>query len=131
MVSAFLAVIVNEKGEVLLQRRHDPGHEADNKWELPGGGLNYGETPEQAVIREVKEETGYDIEVIKLLPKIYTNTWPDAQVLLISYHCRIIGGDYAKLDSEVSEGKFIDPEKMDYSDALPFIKEIIELLKVK
>ena len=50
--------IFNDKGEVLLQRRGD-----SNLWGFPGGAVELGETPQMAAIREIKEETGLDVEV--------------------------------------------------------------------
>ena len=131
IIPCILAIITNEKGEVLFQKRNDPGSPAHDKWEFPGGGMEFGETPEQTLVREAKEETGYDVEIIRLLPKIYSNTWPEAQVLLIAYECKIKSGEYRKQDLEVSEGKFALPSEMDYSEALPYVKEIAELLSPK
>ena len=51
---------------MLLQKRAD-----SNKWGFPGGAVELGETPQMAAIREVKEETGLDVEVDKLIG-IYT-----------------------------------------------------------
>lgn len=126
------AVITNDAGEVYMQLRNDPGSDAHNKWELPGGGMDYGETPEETILREVKEETNLDIEIVRLLPKIFTNTWVKAnvQVVLMSYHCRVLP-DSAKFNpqiSEVFEGRFMKPEEIDKLDCLKFCKEIIELL---
>lgn len=56
--------IFNDKGEVLLQKRAD-----SNKWGFPGGVIELGETPQMAAIREVKEETGLDVEDGGLLRK--------------------------------------------------------------
>ena len=53
--------ILNEKSEVLLQRRGDT-----NMWGFPGGAIELGETPEMAVIREVKEETGLCLTSYKM-----------------------------------------------------------------
>ncbi|SDZ41247.1 mutator mutT protein [Evansella caseinilytica] len=53
------AVILNEEAQILLKKDPKRG------WELPGGHVEQGETIKAAVIREVKEETGIDIEVIK------------------------------------------------------------------
>ena len=55
--------IFNEQGEVLLQRRVDC-----NMWGFPGGALELGETPEMAAVREVKEETGYDVILESIIP---------------------------------------------------------------
>lgn len=56
------AVIFDDRGRVLLQRRADFGF-----WGLPGGAVEAGETLEQAVRREVKEKTGFDVEVVRLI----------------------------------------------------------------
>lgn len=59
--------IFNDAGEVLLQKRGD-----SNKWGFPGGAIELGETPQMAVIREVKEETGLDVRVDKMIG-VYTD----------------------------------------------------------
>lgn len=57
--------LIEENGKVLLiQRKGEP---FDKKWALPGGFVEYGETVEQAAIREVKEEVGIDVELKELL----------------------------------------------------------------
>jgi len=57
------ACITNDKGELLLQKRSGN----DNIWGLPGGALEIGESIEEAAKREVKEETGLNIEVDYLI----------------------------------------------------------------
>lgn len=54
--------IFDDEGRVLLQRRGDSG-----KWGFPGGAVELGETPEMAAVRELKEETGLDVEVKHLI----------------------------------------------------------------
>ena len=49
------AIVVNREGKVLLVRH---SYQSSHKWMLPGGGIGHGESPEQAAIREVAEETG-------------------------------------------------------------------------
>ena len=49
------AIVANDRGEVLLVRH---SYQSSEKWMLPGGGIGRGESPEQAAVREVAEETG-------------------------------------------------------------------------
>lgn len=59
------AVIINEKNEILLLKRNkDP---EQGCWTIPGGTVEFGETVEEAIIREVKEEIGVKIEIESLL----------------------------------------------------------------
>ncbi|MGE7717905.1 NUDIX domain-containing protein [Priestia megaterium] len=62
MIPAVSAVIFHDEKEILLQERLDNG-----KWSLPGGTMEPGETVEIAIKREVREETGFDMEVKQLL----------------------------------------------------------------
>ena len=57
-----LAVILNERRELLLQRRSDNG-----QWGLPGGSVEIGESVTEAIQREVEEETGLRVEVVRLV----------------------------------------------------------------
>ena len=61
------AVIVNAKGEVFLARRGAEARNERHKWEFPGGAVEFGERLEDALIREVMEEYGFEIEVQELL----------------------------------------------------------------
>ena len=85
--------ILNEKGEVLLQQRGDC-----NQWGLPGGTVELGETPQMAAIREVKEETGLDVEVGELIG-IYTDFDVECangdkfQSIMIAYELTAVGGE--------------------------------------
>lgn len=73
-IGAF-AIIFNEKGQVLLSHRRDI-----DVWNLPGGGVEPRELPNEAVIREVKEETSLDV-VIERLVGVYGKTDKDEIVL--------------------------------------------------
>ena len=62
ILPAVAAIIFNEAGEVLLQKRNDV-----NEWGIISGHVEFGESIEQAIVREIKEETNADAEVIKLI----------------------------------------------------------------
>lgn len=124
-----LAVIANEKNEILLARRNEPAlRYAHNKWEFIGGGIDFGEDPIDALKREVKEEAGVDVEVVRLLPKVITHIWDleneQQQVLLLHYQCKIIGGELKPgLDEEIAELKYFSLDEIKNLGTLPQIYE--------
>ncbi len=61
------AVILNADGKVFLARRGKEARNESGKWEFPGGGVEFGETLEHALAREVMEEYGFEIDVRALL----------------------------------------------------------------
>ena len=61
------ALIVNGKGEIFLSKRSKYARNQQGRWETPGGAVNFGEKREDALKREIKEEFGIDIEIIKPL----------------------------------------------------------------
>ena len=93
------AVIFNHDQQILLERLT---YQEIHPWGLPGGNLNYGEEPEDAVIREVKEEIGFDVEVRKLLLAKNANA---KHIFGLFYWCEIVGGQF-KPTFEVSEIKY-------------------------
>ncbi len=78
------AIIFNGQGEVLLSHRVDM-----DAWNLPGGGVEKGELPDTAVVREVKEETDLDV-VVERLVGVYTHTNKDE--LIFAFVCRVVDG---------------------------------------
>jgi len=75
-ITIVVALITNEKGEILLARRNEPELvHAHNKWEFIGGGIEFGESPIEALKREVKEEAGVEIKIVRLLPEVVSNVW--------------------------------------------------------
>ena len=104
--------IFNENGEVLLQKRADC-----NKWGFPGGAIELGETPEMAAKREVKEETGLEIEVQKLIG-IYTDSdviYPNgdkAHSICICYEMSVVGGELSCDENETLELKYFSLDNM-------------------
>ncbi len=74
-------------GKILIVRRSSEARGDYGTWELPGGRLEFGESPEDALHRELREEVGMDVSVIKLI-----STWTflkdeDTQLVGITYLC--------------------------------------------
>jgi mutator protein MutT len=102
------AVVINAQGEVLLHRRSDNG-----RWSLPGGAIDPGEQPADAVVREVFEETGVQVLPIRLIgvyggPDLYF-TYPDGNQIAITsvaFLCRPTGGEPRINDDESLEVRY-------------------------
>jgi mutator protein MutT len=88
-VGAF-AIILDVQHRVLLCHRRDI-----DRWNLPGGGVMSGETPWQAVIREVQEEVGLVVAVDRLLG-VYA--YPPKDDLVFSFLCTYISGEMTESD---------------------------------
>ncbi len=134
-ITIVVGLIVNEQGEILLAKRNQPENPAiHDKWEFPGGGIELGEQPEAALLREVKEETGLDVKIVRLLPRVYDNVWdwPEGkvQIVILSYECHAIGGRLENNDPEVGDLKYFKLKEVDYGNCLPKTKEIMELLEL-
>lgn len=96
-LSAF-GIILDEQQRVLLCHRCDV-----DLWNLPGGGVEHGETPAQAVVREVKEEVGLKVAVRKLAG-VYIHC--NKASIAFSYVCDITGGKIRKSDEADSIAYF-------------------------
>ena len=95
------AVVVDDAGRILLALWNEGPTPA---WTVPGGGVEHGETPEDAAIREVREETGYDVELVRLLGEDIFTVPAELRLdgagrALVSvrlvYEARIVGGELA------------------------------------
>jgi 8-oxo-dGTP diphosphatase len=97
------AVVVDHLGQILLQRRAD-----DGRWSLPGGAIDPGEQPAEAVVREVYEETGVHVAVERLAGVMMrdVNVYPNGNVcqyLSVLFRCRPTGGTARVNDAESLE----------------------------
>ncbi|MDD4332523.1 MAG: NUDIX hydrolase [Patescibacteria group bacterium] len=82
-IGAFAIILDNQKRILLCHRRdHD-------FWNLPGGRVEYNEAPWEAVVREVKEETGFDVKVTRLLGVYSKRNETD---IVFSFACEVMGG---------------------------------------
>ena len=129
------ALIRDEEGRILLQKRVDPvNEEAHGKWEFPGGLVEFGEDPKDAVIRECKEEMMCTIKIIRLLPYLHTQVWhridgQTVQVFVSCFEAEITEGIPKPGDlSEVSDVQWYTKEEIAALDTLPGTNEFIAFL---
>ena len=103
--------LVDSDDRVLLAQR-PAGKSMAGLWEFPGGKVEPHETPERAVIREVKEELDIDVEQSCLAPLAFaSHSYQDFHLLMPLYVCRIWGGVARTMEGQVL--KWVRPVAMD------------------
>lgn len=94
------AALVDDGGRVLLAQR-PAGKPMAGLWEFPGGKLQPGETPEAALVRELKEELGIEVAPSAAAPLAFaSHAYANFHVLLLLYLCRRWHGDVAARESQ-------------------------------
>ncbi|MBO1580738.1 NUDIX domain-containing protein [Bacillus sp. XF8] len=95
------AIIKNDLGEILFQY---PG---DEYWSLPAGAIELGETPEEAVVREVWEETGLQVKVKEIIGifggRGFRHTYSNGdqvEYIVVVFECEVVGGELVAIDGE-------------------------------
>lgn len=122
LVPAASVVVVDDKGRIVLQRRRD-----NDKWALPGGVMEIGESIADCARREVREETGLDVEITGIVG-LYTDpkhvfAYDDGEVrqeFSICFHANITGGSIAVSDEshEVQAFAAEDIEALEMVDSI-------------
>ncbi len=109
-IAAF--AIIEREGVVLLARRRDIGW-----WNLPGGGLEAGETVDEGLRREVLEEVCVEVEIVRLVG-VYSK--PQKDEVVLTFLCRLPAGQETLVGTseEVSETGWFDPRELP-TDLLP------------
>jgi len=109
-----VGAIILDGERLLLVRRGSPPHEGD--WSLPGGLLEAGERLEEAVRREVREETGLEVEVLSLAG-VFERIVRDSEgnleyhYVLLDYFCRLRGGSL-RCGSDAAAAAWVQREEL-------------------
>lgn len=117
-IFVFLGMILDQYGRVLLTKRKEKiVPEADQKWELPGGKLKFGETPQQTVERELLEETGCQIRAGELFPHAFVSVWKypayTQHTVIFCLECELLSTEkIGTLDHHVAESEWYSPESI-------------------
>ncbi|NPA53250.1 MAG: NUDIX hydrolase [Aquificae bacterium] len=117
----------NDEGklEILLIR-------VKNRWSFPKGNIEKGEPKDQAALREVKEETGVDAEIVEYLGEVdywYSMGLTRIHKFVYYYLMKYKGGDIVPQKEEIDEAKFVPFEEVENLLTYPTDKEIFERAK--
>lgn len=119
--------VIDIDGRVLLSKRPE-GKEMAGLWEFPGGKLHDGETPELALIRELKEELNMDITESCLAPFTFaSHCYDDFHLLMPLYVCRVWKGTVTPLEGQ--ELKWLRPMDMKGLSMLPADEPLVAMLR--
>ena len=94
-----VAAVIERDDRFFLTRRHAGTH-LEGLWEFPGGKVDAGETHQEALRREIREELGATIEVHDLVFEI-THEYPDRTIMLFFYRCTLTGEPRPLLGQEM------------------------------
>jgi len=130
------AVLVDEAGRILLALWNQGPVPT---WTLPGGGLEPGETPEHAAVREVFEETGYEIELGRLLGEDAFDVAADERLdgvrrplrsARLVFEARIVGGELTyEVDGTTDEAAWIPIEEVARLERVELVDIALGLLQ--
>jgi 8-oxo-dGTP diphosphatase len=130
MSSRFLNLVVAavtfDEDRILVTQRLSKGRFAD-LWEFPGGKLEWGESPEAGLAREIREELGVAIEIGDPLHVIHYALDDTQAFAVIFYSCRLTGGDIACLG--IQDYRWIRADEFDTIEFLPTNLPVVELLQ--
>jgi ADP-ribose pyrophosphatase YjhB (NUDIX family) len=123
------ALIFKPDGEFLLVRTH----KWSDLWGIPGGKIKRGERSEDALVREIYEETGLRVEKIRFVMVqdcIHSKEfYRDAHFILLNYTCQATGGIDVKLNDEAQEFRWVTPKQaLDMPLNAPTLRLLMEVL---
>ncbi|WP_298334209.1 NUDIX domain-containing protein [Ferrimicrobium sp.] len=128
LLPSAVALVERHSGELLLVRQADM---AD--WSLPGGAIELGETPTQAVVREVAEETGLDIEEVELVTvvggpryRVVYASGDQVEYTSAIYRSRCRADQEPVPDGvELAELCWCPPERLDEYSMIPYVQNLL------
>lgn len=123
-IEVVAAILRDEQGRFFATQR---GYgEFKDWWEFPGGKIEQGETPEKALMREIREELNVQIEVDSFLQTVEWD-YPNFHLTMHCYLCHVTNGDLTLLEHEAA--RWLTKEQLDEVNWLAADKSIIEQLK--
>lgn len=119
-----VGIVIDEEKVLIVKRKEGEGN---LHWQFPGGSVEPYETDDQAVIREVQEETGCRVSIIKLLGE---RVHPYTHKTMSYWACKYIDGSINNSDDDLDEAKWVDKKELLSYFTTSVFKPIIEYLEI-
>jgi len=126
MIEVVCGVIFDSLGKVLSCRRDLQRH-LGGKWEFPGGKVHAGETPQDALLREIREELGIGVVVGEVLESVVEWTDGEVSICLTGFRCEITEGEPVALEhEEIRWCEISELRDLDWAEAdVPLVDELV------
>ncbi|WP_455158480.1 (deoxy)nucleoside triphosphate pyrophosphohydrolase [Streptococcus sp.] len=119
-----VAAAIEQDGKIFCAQRPE-GKSLGGFWEFPGGKLEIGESPEQALIREIKEELNSEIEIVSYINEA-SYDYNFGTVVMKTYHAKLISGNLELLEHQNST--WLAPNELGTLNWAPVDRPAVELL---
>jgi 8-oxo-dGTP pyrophosphatase MutT (NUDIX family) len=123
-------IVYDAAGRILLVCQRDGAI-----WSTPGGLIEPDETPADAVVREMREETGLSVQPQRILGVFggpaFVVRYPngdEAQYVMVIFECKVVGGELRHDTDETTEARFVAPDAFDRLPASAWTREVLPLL---
>lgn len=99
-----VGAVIEKDGKYFLAKRGEEARNKVGKWEFPGGAVEMGDTVEETIVREMKEEHGIDVEVKELLDyQSYFLSNDNQHWFAVTFLCSLVSGEPKILETEKCE----------------------------
>jgi len=123
------ALLRDPSGRILLTRRR-ADQPMPGQWELPGGKIEPGESPSEALVRELREELGISVRVGRAWDILF-HRYPEFDLLMLVYACELPVRGPRPRPLEVAELAFVAPAQLSDYDVLPADAPLIARLRAE
>ncbi|HLF61379.1 MAG TPA: NUDIX domain-containing protein [Acidimicrobiia bacterium] len=117
-------VLIEDNRLLLIQRGHEPGL---GRWAVPGGKVNSGESLRDAAVREVREETGLEVQTGEVI-WVGEHISEHGHIVIIDFEGQVVGGEVAAADDAV-QARWVGLDQVADYDLTPTMYDLVQVLQ--
>ena len=122
---------IKRDGKFLVTKRSPQNDYKPNEWDIPGGTIEFGETPEEALKREVLEEVGLVINILRPLFVYSFMSNPQRHQFQIVYECEYVSGEVKLNPEEHDDYTWAEIKDLDDLPKIAFLEAFLKNLKLE